>query len=683
MAFEYLSNVPLEEAIEGFLRSLEERGMAPRVESVPVGEALGRVTAEPLYAAISAPHYHACAMDGIALAAHVTFGASATTPVVVAPDDYVVVDTGDPLPPGCDAVVMIEDIVYAEGDSVDVLGTCPVTLFSAVAPWGNVRQIGEDVCAGEMLLTSNVLIQPAAMGAMLAAGVQEVRVIARPRVGIIPTGDEVVAPSAHPQPGDVMEFNSTIFSGMVRQWGGDPVVYPIVKDKLDLVRNALQRAADECDIVLLNAGSSAGRDDYSSRAVAAVGELLYHGIAIKPGKPAILGCAVGDSEGAAASGRLESETPVGGASREAAEVVSDEGGVRPHIAAIIGVPGYPVSGIIVIESLLKPIIERLFGCTASHDRHIEATLARPCVSSLKYQEFVRVRLGCVGDKTVATPLSRGAGVVTSFVKADGIMTVPQDVEGYEAGQKVQVRLLRPFEEIERSLVVIGSHDPLIDEVSQLMHERWSELSVASTHVGSMGAIVAAKRGENHCGGIHLLDELTGEYNESYLEKHFPKGGVRQVECVYRQQGLMVAPGNPLGIESLADLAQPDRSYVNRQKGSGTRILADYVCKRDGIDTGAIYGYDHEEFTHKAVAALVEAGSADAGMGIYSAAKMYSLGFVPVCEEQYDLLIPDYAWDTPMVQALIETLSSNAFGARMQQLGGYRVDQPGRVRRHFA
>ncbi len=644
MAFEYLSNVELEEAVGGFLSALKERGAKPRTEFVPVGESLGRVTAEPLYAAISAPHYHACAMDGIALAASATFGATATTPVTLAPEDYVVVDTGDPLPQGCDAVVMVEDLVYAEGDGVENLGSCPVTLFASIAPWGNVRQIGEDICAGEMLLTSNVRIQPAAMGAMLAAGVQEVPVIARPRVGIIPTGDEVVAPSANPKPGDVMEFNSTIFSGMVRQWGGEPVVYPIVADKPDLVRDAVAKSVAECDITLLNAGSSAGRDDYSSRAVGEVGQVLYHGIAIKPGKPAILGCA------------------------------------GPK--AIVGVPGYPVSGIIVVEQIVKPIIEQLLGNNVPQAATVRATLARPCMSSLKYQEFVRVRLGKVGEKLVATPLSRGAGVVTSFVKADGLMTVPQNVEGYEAGEEVDVSLLRPLEDIENSLVVIGSHDPLIDEIAQFIHARDAALSVASTHVGSMGAIVAAKRGENHCGGIHLLDEATGAYNEPYLQKHFPKGGVRQVECVYRQQGLMVAPGNPLGIRSLADLAVEGRSFVNRQKGSGTRILSDYICKQEGIDPSKIYGYDHEEFTHTAVAALVEAGSADAGMGIYSAAKMYGLDFVPICEEQYDLLVPDYAWGTPMVQALLSVLESDEFRARMQELGGYRVDQPGSVRRHY-
>ena len=644
MAFTYLSNVELSQAVDGFLAELSSRGAGVGTEMVPAVEALGRITAVPVYAHISAPHYHACAMDGVALDAKVTFGATATTPVTVAASDYIVVDTGDPLPASCDAVVMIEDVVFPEGVDASELGTCPIVLHAASAPWSNVRQIGEDICAGEMLLTSNVRIEPAAMGAMLAAGVMNVEVLALPRVGIIPTGDEVVAPSDNPKPGDVMEFNSTIFSGMVRQWGGEPVVYPIVPDKPELVRAALQQAVDECDVVLLNAGSSAGRDDYSARVVSEVGDVLFHGIAIKPGKPAILGCA------------------------------------GPK--AIIGVPGYPVSGIVVIEELLKPILELLSGCAVGYDQVAEATLARPCTSSLKYQEYVRVRLGQVGDKMVATPLPRGAGVVTSFVKADGMLTIPQNSEGYEAGETVRVRLLRPLEDIQQSLVVIGSHDPLIDEVAQLMHAGWPELSVASTHVGSMGAIVAAKRGENHCGGIHLLDEATGEYNVAYLEKHFPHGGVRQVECVYRQQGLMVAPGNPLGIESLADLAREGRSYVNRQKGSGTRILADYICKQEGIDTGAIYGYDHEEFTHTAVAALVEAGSADAGMGIYSAAKMYGLGFVPVCEEQYDLLIPDYAWDTPMVQALLETLASDAFRARMESLGGYRLDQPGRVRRHY-
>ena len=640
MAFQYLSNTALEEAVAALLDALEHAGMQPRTTMVPVPEALGRTTAQPVYAAISAPHYHACAMDGIALQASLTFGASATTPVAVQPDDYVVVDTGDVLPEWADAVVMVEDVLVQEGDE---LGACPVQLLASVAPWDNVRQIGEDICAGEMLATSGLVVQPAMQGAMLAAGVGEVCVFDKPVVGIIPTGDEVVEPSSHPKPGDVMEFNSTIFGNMMRQWGAEPKTFPIVPDNRDALRTTLAQALDECDVVLLNAGSSAGRDDYASEIIGEAAEIVCHGIAIKPGKPAILAHA----------------------------------GAKP----VLGVPGYPVSGIVVIEEVLRPIMQRLAGTQGDAPR-AEAVLSRQVNSSLKYREYVRVRMGKVGEQLIASPLPRGAGVVTSFVKADGLLSIPQNLEGYEAGSRVNVRLLRPLEAIEQAVVVTGSHDPLIDELAQLVHAADPAITLASTHVGSMGAITAAKRGENHCGGVHLLDEATGTYNDSYVRTHFPSGGVRLVECVYRQQGLMVAPGNPHGIESLADLTREGMRYVNRQKGSGTRILADYVCAQEGIDPARIYGYDHEEFTHTAVAALVEAGSADAGMGIYSAASMYGLGFVPVCEEQYDLLVPDYAWDTPGIQALVAALRSEAFAARMTALGGYRIGNPGTVREHF-
>lgn len=640
MAFHYLSNVPLEQAKRDFLAELDAAGLAPREEMVPVSEALGRRTARPVYATLSAPHYHACAMDGIALMASATFGATATTPVEVPPERYIVVDTGDPLPEGCDAVVMIEDALI---DEEGQLGSVPVKLLASVAPWAHVRQIGEDICAGEMLLTSNVSIEPAALGALLAAGVGEVAVWAKPVVGIIPTGDEIVEPTPSPKPGDIIEFNSTIFGGMVRQWGGVARAYPIVKDDLASIERMLAKALGECDVVLLNAGSSAGRDDYAAQAIASVAEVLFHGLSIKPGKPAILAHA----------------------------------GAKP----VIGVPGYPVSGIVVIEELLKPVIERLTG-SAFPVREVSATLSRQVVSSLKYQEFVRVRLGNVEGQLVASPLPRGAGVVTSFVKADGMLAIPQNSEGLAAGETVRVRLLRPLEEVQSALVVTGSHDPLIDELAEIIHACNPSITLASTHVGSMGALSAAKRREMHCGGIHLLDEETGIYNEAYLERHFPRGGVRQVECVYRKQGLMVAPGNPRGIQSMADLAREGMRYVNRQKGSGTRILADFVCARNGIDSSKIYGYDHEEMTHTAVAALVEAGSADAGMGIFSAACMYGLDFIDVCEEQYDLLIPDYAWDTPAVQALMQALQSDAFRTRLEAMGGYRVESPGRVRRHY-
>ncbi|MBO4677548.1 MAG: molybdopterin biosynthesis protein [Oscillospiraceae bacterium] len=635
MAFRYLTNTPLEEARENYVREMKSRSFAAPAETIPVQSACGRVTARAVYAAICAPHYPASAMDGIALDARKTFGAGETTPVTLAESEYTVVDTGDPIPEGCDAVVMVEDLVPWEGG---------VRIYAPSAPWQNIRQVGEDICAGEMILPSHAAISPAAIGAMLAAGVLEVSVLRRPVVGILPTGDEVVPPTENPGPGDVIEFNSAIFSAMLAQWGAEARAYLIVPDDRERIRASLAAAVEECDVVLLNAGSSAGREDLSAEVIGEVGEVLTHGVAMKPGKPAILGCV----------------------------------GSKP----VLGVPGYPVSGILVLTELLKPLLDLWYASAPEAPVLQEATLSKALVSGLKYREFVRVRLGLVGGRLMASPLNRGSGVVSSFMKADGILEVPQGTEGYEAGQKVSVRLLRPMSELSRTLVAVGSHDPLLDEAADLLHLADPALFMSSTHVGSMGGIMAVRRGETHVAGVHLLDEADGSYNVSYIRKHFPKGGVRLVECVGRTQGLMLAPGNPLGIRGLEDLSRPGLRYVNRQKGSGTRILIDYLCKRGGIDTAGIYGYEREEFTHTSVAAQIASGSADAGMGIWSAARLYGLDFLPVCMEQYDLLIPDEAFDTPMVQRLLEVLKSDAFRARMEALGGYRLEKPGSVRQRF-
>jgi len=632
MGFEYLTNVPLEQAKQEYLQLLVSQGFGTAVETVPVQLSCGRVTAQAVYANICAPHYAASAMDGVAVNAKDTFGATETTPVTLAPDRFVVVDTGDPIPENCDAVIMVEDIVKNDDGSI--------TIHAASAPWQHIRQIGEDVCAGEMILPAHMTVSPSAIGAMIAGGVLEIQVIRRPVVGIIPTGDEIVPPCADPKPGDILEFNSSIFSSMVRQWGAEAKTYPIVKDIFEDIKATVAQAAAECDLVILNAGSSAGREDFSARVIRELGQVLYHGIAIKPGKPAILG-ALG-------------ATPV------------------------LGVPGYPVSGIIVIEQLLKPLVEYWLKTAEAPARYAKAVLTRPVVSGLKYQEFVRVRMGYVGNRLMASPLNRGSGVVSSFMKADGILEVPQGLEGFDAGSEVSVRLLCPMEKLENTLVVIGSHDPLLDEVADMMHREKNDVFMSSSHVGSMGGIMALRRGEAHAAGCHLLDTESGVYNLSFIKKYFPKGGVRLIRCVGRQQGLMVAKGNPLGITEFKDIAREGVRYVNRQKGSGTRILTDYLCKKDGLDTAAIYGYDREELTHTSVAAQIVSGSADAGMGIYSAAKLYDLDFVPICIEEYDLLIPDHAWDTPQVRQLIGTLKSDAFREKLLRMGGYTLEGPGEV-----
>ncbi|MEG1944332.1 MAG: molybdopterin biosynthesis protein [Oscillospiraceae bacterium] len=634
MSFQYLSNTPLEEAVSGYCAAIKALNILRKTEIVPAGESCGRITSRAVYAKICAPHYNACAMDGIALSADKTFGASETTPALLSEADFERVDTGDPLPDGCDCVVMIEDVVEDRDGQIKLL--------SASVPWQHVRQIGEDVCAGDMILTSRTEISPAAAGAMLAGGVLKVEVFKRPLVGIIPTGDEIVVPTDNPQKGDIIEFNSTIFSAMLAKWGALSRVYGIVPDEQEKMLGALKTALAECDAVIINAGSSAGREDYSKKTIERVGEVLFHGVAIKPGKPAILG--------------ICSKKPV------------------------IGVPGYPVSGMIVLERIVKPVMDLLLEAPEEVQEHMRgAVISRKLMSSLKYREFVRTRLGLVEGRLVAVPLNRGAGVISSFVKADGIIDIPQNVEGYEAGDTVSVLLKKPIRQIENQLVITGSHDQLIDEAADLMRLADCRELVASSHVGSMGAIMAIKRREAHLGGIHLLDGESGEYNASYLRKYFGRDDVVLLEGVARVQGLMTARGNPKNLRLIGDIAQNKVRYVNRQNGSGTRILFDYLLKSDGIDCESICGYTREEFTHTAVAAQIASGTADAGLGVFAAAKMYGLEFIPLFDEQYDFLVLKSALALPCVQSFIDTIKSVDFRKRLLALGGYGIGKIGEIK----
>ena len=632
--FRYLSTTQLHEAQKEYLAFLEERGLSFRTEEIPAADALGRMSACAAYANLSSPHYTACAMDGIALAAKSTFGATETTPVLLREEAFIRVDTGDPLPEGCDAVVMIEDCVESEDG---------ITLRAAAAPWQHVRQIGEDLSAGDMILPSFIEIEPATIGALLAGGVRTIEVIAKPRVGIIPTGDEIVSVSQKPRAGEVPEYNSAVFCAMLQRWGAAGVVYPIVPDDPAQIQAALRQAAAACDLVLLCAGTSAGRDDGTTAAIRALGEVCIHGIAIRPGKPAVLGAVVG----------------------------------KP----VVGVPGYPVSGIIVLEELVKPVIDRLLKRERDMAETICVKMGRRHVSSLKYREFVRASLGFDAEGSlIAMPIQAGAGVITSLTRADCILDVPQNSEGYEAGERAHVRLLKPIERIARTVRVLGSHDPLIDEAADALRQTDIRAYVSSAHVGSMGAILALSRGEGQLGGVHLLDATDGSYNVSYVEKFIPDGGVALIECVRRAQGLIVAKGNPLGICAVADLAKEGIRYINRQKGAGTRVLLDYLLHQASVSPRSIGGYEREELTHTAVAAQIAAGSADCGLGILVAARMYDLDFIPVCEETYDLLVSLAAMESPQVRAFLRVLASDAFLRRLDALGGYSYDQPGRVKK---
>ncbi|MBO5937624.1 MAG: molybdopterin biosynthesis protein, partial [Clostridia bacterium] len=618
------NNTPLDKAKNEYLSHLKDRGFSYKTEAVSSVNSYGRVLSDAVYAKICSPHYNASAMDGIAVKASDTYGASESTPLVLTDDMYTVVDTGDPIPDGKDAVIMVEDVTETEKGNVSII--------SAAHPWQNVRQVGEDICMGDMIAPSFTKVTPSLCGAFLAGGVLETKCIKKPVFGIIPTGDEIVSPKENPDKGEIIEFNSAIFSAMLCEWNADCKVYPIVKDKKDLLKDVISKASEECDAVLVLAGSSAGRDDYTSTIIKELGEVVFHGLAIKPGKPAVLG---------------------------------NIGNVP-----VIGLPGYPVSAIVVMEEIVKSVVRQYYKKEQITEQYVKATLGKRVVSSLKYQEFVRVTLGKSGDILTAVPLSRGAGVITSFTKADGILNIPQNCEGFEAGEVVEIRLLKPIAQIESSLIIIGSHDPLIDELSNMIKKDNPAFNLTSSHVGSMGAITALKSKHAHLGFIHLLDTETGEYNSSYVKKYFPDGGVKLVKGIGRVQGLMVKKGNPLGIKEFKDITKG--RYVNRQLGSGTRILCDYLLTKNGIDKKAVEGYRNEEFTHTAVAALIASGNVDCGLGIYSAAKMYDLDFIEICTEEYDIIIDENAYETEQVQTFLSAIKSDKFKTRLKEMGGYVV-----------
>lgn len=632
----YLSERPLEEALQGYMELLRSTGaLNPgRPERIPVPEAAGRVTAAPVYALNSSPHYHASAMDGVAVRSVDTFGASEKTPkrIRLGSDSAVMVDTGDPLPEGFDAVIMIEDIHMVEADVFEII--------AAATPWQHVRVIGEDIVATEMIVPANHRVRPIDIGGMLAGGVTGILAHPRPVVGLIPTGTELVQPGAELKPGDIVEYNTRMFSSLLEEWGGRPERFDVVEDRYDLLKAGLEKAVDRCDIVLISAGSSAGREDFTAALIEDLGTVHTHGVAIKPGKPVVLGMVRG----------------------------------KP----VIGVPGYPVSAILCMELFVRPVVYSKLSSVAPSRPRLEALVSRKIVSSLGVEEFIRVKLGLVGDKTVATPISRGAGVITSLIRADGILRLPRLSEGFNAGDTVSVELLRSMEEVRETTVVIGSHDIALDVLANYLRVAHPEASLSSANVGSLGGLAALKRGEAHCAGTHLLDEETGEYNVSYVKRLLPDRKMVLVNLVYREQGLIVAKGNPLGIRGVEDLARKGISYVNRQRGAGTRILLDFKLKQMGMDPQHIHGYEREEYTHMAVAAAVAGGSADAGMGIRAAARALDLDFIGVVEERYDLCIPAEYMDTPHITRLLDVLKMESFQSAVKELGGYDLRDCGKI-----
>ncbi len=632
----YLHDVPLPEARQRFQLALEAAGLwCPlEAEAIPVHAALGRVTAESIWAHSSSPNVTCAAMDGYAIQTPATRQASDRAPVDLSVGaEAAYVDTGDPLPRWADGVVPIEQVEVLKGT---------IRLRGPIAPWSNLRPIAEDISAGDLILPVGHRLRPVDLGAVASGGISTVRVWRPPRVAVIPTGDELVPAERAPKPGEIIESNSLVLAGQVESWGGHATRWPIVRDEFDDLRKAAVAASMSHDLVLLNAGSSAGTEDFTARVIESVGRVLVHGVAVRPGHPVVLG-------------------------------MIDAG---DRTVPVIGVPGFPVSAALTGEIFVEPLLALWGGSTSRQPPILRASLTRKVHSSAGDDEYLRVAVGRVGDRTIAAPLARGAGVITSLVRADGIVLIPAGTQGLEAGEVVDVRLYLDPALVDHTIVALGSHDMTLDLLAERLQARGRRLT--SANVGSLGGLVALSRGEAHFGGCHLLDPETGDYNRSYIRRYLSGRRVVLLGFVRRKQGLMLSPGNPMGISGLADLARPELTLINRQRGSGTRLLLDHLLTAAGIGAASIRGYTQETYTHLAAAAAVGAGQADCALGVEAAAAQFGLEFLPLAEERYDLVVPEDHYRGRLFQPVLDILAEAEMHSAIRRLPGYSIPEIGQV-----
>ena len=640
----YLKILPLPEAVVKVLDALADRSagqddvraLLPGREFCPAQEAVGRVLHEAVHARYSSPTCHAAAMDGFAVRAADTFAAREGEPLLLREGETCfAVNTGQPLPANCDAVIMIEHV------AVD--GRGGVSVEAPAFPWQHVRRIGEDIVATELLFPSNHQIRPCDVGALLSGGIWEVPVWEQPLVRIIPTGDEVLDFEQRPDPGrgEVVESNSQVLAAMARELGCRVERVKPVPDQPDRLRAALLDSLDAgAHAVIFCAGSSAGSKDYTRSILESEGEILVHGIAAMPGKPSLAAICRG----------------------------------RP----VFGAPGYPVSSLICFEELITPVICLLAHRPLPARPEIEVELTRSLPSRLGLEEFVHLAVGRVGEKAVGIPLNRGAGNITTVTRAQAVMRIPAEAEGIAEDSLVRARLSVPPARLYDNLICVGSHDNVLDLLADELMGLPRAFRLISAHVGSMGGIAALKKGVCHMAGMHLLEEDSGDFNFAFLRKFYPEGRIVLLNLAIRRQGLIVPAGNPKGVRGVEDLKGKGLRYINRQRGAGTRILFDWHLRRAGLKPADVDGYAKEESTHMAVAVNVLTGAADCGMGIYAAARALGLDFVPLARERYDLAVPERFWEDPRILAVRDMLQTEAFKARLENLGGYETGLTGQI-----
>ncbi|MCS7107312.1 MAG: molybdopterin biosynthesis protein [Acidilobaceae archaeon] len=630
-----------EEALGALEKSLSIQTLG--VEKVSLDRAFGRVLAEDVYASIDVPHFDRSTVDGYALRAEDTFGASELSPVElrvvgsvspgrraeirVGRGEAVEISTGAFLPAGANAVAMVE-FTKRIGEKV--------MLYRPTVPGENVLSAGGDIAAGELVLRRCTKLGEREVGVLAALGVREVQVFRKPRVAVISTGDELVPPGEPLSIGKIYDINSySIYSSLLKL-GAEPHLLGIVKDDMDEMRRKVREAEAQYDMVIVSGGTSAGPTDMIYKVFAEMGPpgVIVHGLKVKPGKPTVL-------------------------------AVSRSG------KALVGLPGYPSSALMIFSLIVKPIVLKML-CQEEREQRLKARLAVRAEGARGRRGLYPVSLIDTGKGVVAYPLSAESGAIKVLAQADGFLQVPETTEYLPEGEEVEVTLFS-HEYSPAELYIVGSHDVALDRLVSL-----SGIRAKTINVGSLEGMRSAVRGEADVAGLHIVDEESGEYNVPILEKYGAKGVVL-VRGYLREQGLLVPRGNPMEIKGIEDLLR--LRIVNRNKGSGTRFLLDSKLKELARKRGAsleeltssIEGYSYEVRTHTAVAAAVSQGKADVGVAIRAAAEIYGLDFVSLGWERYDFLVPREKLEKGAVKRFLSHLRSERFREELGRLGGYRAD----------
>ncbi len=651
--------IPLEEA-----RRLLYEHFTPKplgVEEVPLTEAYNRVLGEDVISGVDVPGFDRAAMDGFAVRAEDTFGADEENPVrlvvigqveageaprlEVCEGEAVEVATGAPIPRGADAVVMVEYTQPVDGEQIEV--------FKSVTPGENVLSAGFDIRVGELILRRGERITPREIGVLAAVGLSSVKVFRKPRVAIISTGKELTRPGEPLEFGKIYDINSSSLAGAVVESGGEPVQMGISSDDPEEIAGKIKRALSEADLVLTSGSTSAGAGDVMYRILNKLGEpgVIVHGLAVKPGKPTIIAIIDG----------------------------------KP----VFGLPGYPTSALTIFNLLVKPVILQMAGSAELGVKaKVRARMAFKVFPAKGRREFLPVHIIRREDGSfLAYPVLTGSGAITTLAMADGFIEIPEGVELLSEGEEVSVNLfsseVRPAD-----LVIMGSHCIGVDILLRCLRERRPSFKVKVVNVGSIGGINAVRRGEADIAGIHLLDEETGGYNIPFLERYNLSGRAVLVRGYKRQQGFMVKKGNPKGIRSFRDLLRDDVTFINRNVGSGTRVLIDMnltkVSKELGISVeevrSRIRGYNMEARSHSAVASMVLHDRADVGIGIKTAAELHGLDFIPITDEEYDFLIPKERLNKGSVKDFLEILRSDGFRRELSRRapGLTATEETGRI-----